>query len=156
MWREMITLEDFNEMASLRENFGCGINKTGQIYLNIIERKTDCHYYRYESDKIELIKGYKELNGVINLIAYTIKAELEDYPEAVRLMAEHAKEYLSTRTIKKLAIYYGSDDEIQMNEANIGIGKIGFSEFMKIVIEEYGKIGFKTTFGKNEVTNELI
>ena len=156
MWKELTTLEDFNSMVLLKQEFGCYQQGTGILYRQMLTRKTDCHYYRYKSDTIELLKGYKELNGKINLITYTIKANIEDYPEAVRLMAEHAKEYISSREIKTLVIYYGSEDEEQMNSANIGVGKIGYGEFMKIVIEEYEKLGFKTTFGNKFVSNVLM
>jgi len=156
MWREVLTYEDMEKVAFLKTDFGCALNYTADLVKNIIERKTDCHFYHYKSDKMELLKGYREKNGLINLIAYTLKADIKDYPEAIRLMGEHAKEYIKNREIKKLIIYFGSEDEEQMNTANIGVGKIGFSEFMKIVIEEYGKLGFKTIFDKKQVTNELI
>jgi len=156
MWKELITLEDFNDMAFLRSIYGCAQNIGGQLYIDNIKRKIDCHYYKYTSDTIELLKGYAQFGDVIKLITYTIKAEIKDYPEALRLMAEHTKEYLKERKIKTLVIDYGYEDETQMNLANVGVAKIGFIEFMKIVKEEYEKIGFKTTFDKKQVRNELI
>lgn len=158
MWKEIVDIDGFNKMASLRELYGCAANIGGEIYLKNKEIHEDCHYYQYKSDTIELIKGYrlKEKDGYIHIITYTIKAEIKDYPEAIRYMAEHAKEYLSTREIKTLVINYGSEDNAQMDLANVGVGKIGFIEFMKIVIDEYEKIGFKTTFDKKQVRNVLM
>lgn len=156
MWKEIIDIDGFNELASLREEFGCAANIGGTVYLGNIENKIDCHYYQYKSDTIELIKGYKQLDNEIHLIAYTIKAKIKDYPEALKLMAEHAKKYISTRKIKTLVLNYGFKDEEQMNNANIGVGKIGFSELMKIVKEKYEEIGFKTTFYEKQVRNELM
>lgn len=144
------------KIVFFKTQFGCARNFTAEAIKNNLERKIDCHYYYYKLDKIELLKGYKEKDGFINLIAYTIKADIIDYPKATRLMGEHAKEYIKNRKIKKLIIYYGSEDIDQMNNSNIGVSKIGFSDFMKIVIEEYGKLGFKTIFGKKTVINELI
>lgn len=156
MWKEMITLKDFDSMASLRSEYGCAANIGGQLYMNNVKRKVDCHYYYYTSDTIKLLKGYAQYGDVIKIITFTIKAEVKDYPEALRLMAEHAKQYLKERKIKTLVIEYGYEDEDQMNNANVGVGKIGFSEFMKIVIEEYRKFGFKTTFDKKQVKNVLV
>jgi len=156
MWKEVITYNDMEKVAFFKTDFGCAIDYTTDLVKSILEKKPDCHFYYYKSDKMELLKAYREKNGLINVIAYTVKADIKDYPEAIRLMAEHAKEYIKNRYIKKLIIYYGSDDEEQMNKANIGVGKIGFGEFVKIVIEEYKKVGFKTIFDKKQITNELI
>jgi len=156
MWKEVLTYEDMKKVAFLKTDFGCAVNFTPEIVKSIIEKKIDCHFYYYKSDKIELLKGYREKDGIINLIAYTLKADIKDYHEAIRLMGEHAKEYIKNRKIKKLIIYFGSEDEEQMNTANIGVGKIGFGEFVKIVKEEYKKVGFKTIFDKKQITNELI
>ena len=156
MWKEIITLKDFNDMASLRSIYGCAQNIGGQLYIDNIKRKIDCHYYKYTSGTIELIKGYAQFDNVIKLITYTIKAGIKDYPEALRLMAEHAKEYLKDRKIKTLVIDYGYEDETQMNLANVGVGKLGFSEVVKIAKEEYEKLGFKMSFTEKQIRNELV
>lgn len=156
MWKEIIDIDGFNKLAELRSKFGCAKNIGGEIYLHNIENKIDCHYYQYKSDNIELIKGYKQLGEEIHIITYTIKAEIKDYPEALRLMGEHAKEYLSTREIKTLVINYGSEDETQMNLANDGVGKIGFSEVVQTAKEELEKVGFNISFTDKQVIIKLI
>lgn len=156
MWIEIIEIKDMEKVALLKNQFGCSINFTAEIIKNNLVRKTDCHYYYYSSDKIELLTGYKEIDDIINSIAYVIKADIKNYQEATRLMAEHLKEYLKKRKIKKWVVYYGSEDEEQMNSANIGIGKIGYSELIKIGKPEYEKLGFRFIFGRKKLVVEMI
>lgn len=158
MWKEIIDIDGFNKMASLRELYGCATNIGGEIYLKNKETHEDCHYYEYKSDNIELLKGYRlrERDGYINIITYVIKADIKDYPEALRYMAEHAKEYLNTRKIKTLVINYGSEDNAQMDLANVGVGKLGFVEVVRLAKIEYEKLGFKLTFDKKQIRNVLV
>ena len=156
MWKEIINYKDMVKAVKLRSLFGCAMDYSADIMKAAIERKKDCHYFYYKSDTIELLKGFKEKDGFISLIAYSIKADVEDYPEAIRLMAENAKDYIKNRKIKKIVFQQGSKDIELMNSANLGVSKIGFDKFIEIVIEEYGKLGFKTTFTKDAVINEMM
>lgn len=156
MWREIITYEDMEKIALLRNEFGCVRNSTADMIQGVINRKVDCHFFYYEADTIELIKGYKMMDGYISIIAFTIKAKVDDYPEAIRLMAEKTKEYIQSRDIKKTVISFGSADEEQVNFYNKGVGKIGFSEIVAICKQEYEKLGFKITFVEKQVICELV
>ena len=156
MWREIITYKDMEKIALLRNDFGCVRNYTADLIKGAIERKTDCHFYYYESDTIELIKGYKLMGDYISIITFTIKADVKDYPKALRLMAEKSKEYLESREIKKMIIGFGSKDETSVNFHNIGIGKMGFAEVVKIAKIEYEKLGFKLTFDNKQLIAELV
>ena len=143
------------KIALLRNQFGCTTNTTGEIIRNSIERKLDCRFYYYKSDKMELIKGYKQDGDIISLIAYTIKAESEDYPEAIRLMGENAKEHLSTRTIKTIIFGQGSNDVVLMDSANAGVRKVGLLKCMNLIKEEYEKLGFEITISKTQIKKVL-
>lgn len=155
MWIEIKNIEDMIKIALLSNQFGCTTNTTGEIIRNSIERKVDCHFYYYKSDKMELIKGYKQNGDIISLIVYVIKAESEDYHEAIRLMGENAKEHLNTRKIKTITFGHGTEDVDVMDSHNLGVRKIGYIEFMNIVKEEYEKIGFEITISEREIKKVL-
>ena len=92
MWKEVITIDDMVDVALLRSNFGCAVNPTHLDIKSAIEKKPDCHYYHYKSDKIELIKGFKQMPDYIFILAFTIKADIKDYPKALEIMTEKSKE----------------------------------------------------------------
>lgn len=156
MWKEIIDIEDFNEIAILRNDFGCVRNTTGLAYMHNIQNKIDCHYYYYKSNKIELIKGYKQTDNVIVSIAFTIKADVKDYPEAIRLMVKHTIEYIKERNIKTYILSFGSKNESQVNFYNVGVGKIGMGEIVKIGKTIYEEFGFKLTYADNQIICELV
>lgn len=155
MWKEIITIKDMEEVALLRSNWGCEVNPDIASIKSAIEKKPDCHYYHYKSDKIELVLAFKYMVDHHYILAYTYKADLEDYPEACRLMAEKSKEYLSTRKIKKLVIGFGFKDETSVNFYNKGVGKIGLNEAIKLGKPIYEELGFKFSYEDKQIIMEL-
>jgi len=156
MWREVISLEDMEDVASKRKAFGCAADRlTGDMIKRSIKRKTDCHFYIYKSDKIELVKGFKDMGDHIYIISYSIKADVKDYPEALRLMAEKSKWYLKDRSLKKLVIGFGSKDQADVNFYNKGIGKWGLTEVIKLAKVEYEKLGFTLKYLDKQIVCEL-
>jgi hypothetical protein len=151
MWKEVITLEDIVDVALLRFESGCSVNPTALDIKSAIEKKIDCHYYHYKSDTIELVKGLKKMPDHIFILAYTIKADINDYPEALRLMAEKSKEYLQSRDIKKLVIGFGSANETTVNFYNKGIAKLGLTEVVNIAKPIYESLGFKFTYSDKSI-----
>ena len=155
MWKEVISIKDMEEVAVKRTEFGCAQNLTIDMVKNAIERKVDCHFYIYKSDTIELVKGFKDMGDHIYIISYSIKADIKDYPEALKLMAEKSKEYLKDRKLKKMIIGFGSQDETQVNFYNKGIQKLGLSEVIKLAKIEYEKLGFKLDYLDKQIICEL-
>ena len=157
MWREIITDADTNLVASKRNEFGCAAGKlTGEMVRSTIIQKKDCHYYYYKSNTIELIKGFWDKGDHIYIMAFSIKADIKDYPKALELMAKKSKEYLSSRKIKVLVIGFGSADESSVNFYNKGISKIGLIEVVKIAKPIYEKAGFKFKLEDKKIRVELL
>ena len=155
MWKEIITEKDMKEVALLRSNWGCEVNPDILSIKSAIEKKLDCHYYHYKSDKIELVKGFKLMPDHIFILAYTIKADIKDYPKALRLMAEKSKWYLKDRKIKKLVIGFGKADITEIHFYNKGIEKLGLNETVALAKPIYEELGFKFTYTDRRIIVEL-
>ena len=157
MWKEIITKDDIADMAMFKQQFGCGANYTATLMESIIESVPDCHFYYYKSDNIQLLTGYRsKFNTVINSIAFSIKAEIEDYPEALRLMGEHIKSYLSNRDIKMWVVYFGTEDYEQMDTHNLGIGKLGYEKCIKLLGEAFTDIGMELIIDNKKITCRFL
>lgn len=150
MWKEIVELIDLEMIATLRNKHGCSVNYTAERMKFNIEHKIDCHYFYYKSDKIKLIKGYKQNDRVIQPIAYTVICEVEDYPEAIRIMGQHTKEYLINNNNKIFIL----TEENDLNDNNLGVAKIGVKAFYKLMKEEYEKLGLK--FVQDDYSIEVI
>lgn len=155
MWKEVISFEDMEEVALLRNKSGCAVNRTALAIKSAIEKKPDCHYYHYKSDKIELVLGYKQMPDHIYVLAYTIKADVKDYPEAFRIMSIKAKEYIKNRECKRFIIGFGRKDISSVEFYNKGVSKVGFVECFKMAKIEHEKIGFTLEFKDNQIVVEL-
>jgi len=155
MWKEVLTIKDIEEATLVRLTHGCEVNNTPTKIKSAIEKKPDCHYYHYKSKKIELVKGFKDMGDHIFILSYTIKANLKDYPEAIRLMAEKSKWYLKDRKIKKLIIGFGSKDITAIHFYNKGIKKLGLTETIALAKPIYEELGFTLKYEDKQIVVEL-
>ena len=156
MWKEVISIEDMKEVALLRYIVGCSVNPTALSIKSAIEKKPDCHYYHYKSDTIELVLAFKQMEDHIFVLAYTFKAEIKDYPKAIRLMALKSLEYLKERDCKKFIAGFGLKDETAVNFYNKGLAKIGFSEVMNMCKPIYENIGLSFTIEDKRIIIEEV
>ena len=153
---EVISLEEKEAYADLRNIYGCTQSFSVKKIDNMKECKPDCHFYKYKSDRIELAIGFLLREDYYWISAYTLKAEVEDYPEALRLMAEKKKEFVSNREIKKMIMSFGYEDEAQLNLYNKGVGKLGVVKVIELAKPEYRKVGINISFNPKQIIFELI
>jgi len=156
MWMEVISLDEKEDFAELRNMHGCTRSFSVENINRMKEAKPDCHFYKYKSDNIELAIGFLLKKDYYWISAYTLKAEAEDYPEALRLMAEKKKEFVSDRKVKKMVMSFGYEDEAQLNLYNKGVGKLGVVKVIELAKPEYLKAGINISFNPKQIVFELI
>ena len=156
MWIEMKPTDEIsklNEFADIRNDFGCSRIFTGDIIKANIINKINCTYFKLDDKKYTILLGFKFNQGTKKMTWMTfliINCIEEDYPEALKRIAEKTKEILEKADLPLLNEY----DYKELEEVNQTF-KFGYYKCFNILKGEFEKLRLKCTFDDNRIEVSL-
>jgi len=149
MWKEIFVddIKGLEKFAKIRNLFGCSNDWTKDRVIKILTVKKDCHIYLYESEKYDMIVGFKEdaITGKIVFVAIALGyLKVVNYEEALKVMGRKIKEYLIE---KKNSLYMPSSKGFDEKHPNVL--RVGFDVMISYCVNYWKEIGLIVDWTKN-------
>ena len=149
MWRELTVndTEGLIKFANIRNLFGCSNTWDKDMVIKIMTIKKDCHMFLFESEKYDMVVGFKK-DVVTHKIVFIAIAlgylKVEDNEDALKIMGLKIRDYLVE---KKNSLYMPSSKGFDEKHPNVL--KVGFDTMISYCVNYWAEIGLITNWTKN-------
>jgi len=149
MWKEILVndIEGLTKFANIRNTFGCSGTWDYNIVKKILTIKKNCHMFMYESDKYDMVLGFKE-DAKSGLIVFTTisvgRVKLEDYEESLKILGRKIRDYLIKKNNRLSMPSSQGVEELHPN-----VLRVGFDTMIVMMTKYWKEIGLKLDWEKH-------